>query len=483
MTEENPKLFISYSWTNSDHEQWVLDLATELRDNGIDVILDKWDLKEGHDSYEFMEKMVTDPKIEKVILVCDEEYAKKADNGEGGVGAETQIITPELYSNQEQDKFVAVVKEKDDRGKAYVPTFYKSRIHIDLSTEENFVDNFEQLIRWVYNKPLHKKPELGEKPSYLSDDIHIKLGTTSRHRRVVNAIKNGKDYWAGALSDLFDTIIENLERFRMDTEEGEIDEIVINNIEEFIPYRNDLIQLFLILGKYKGNNRDAFELTHDFFERILNYTQRKGNVNSYKECDFDNFKFIVHELFLYANTCLLKNQAFEFVNYLLQKRYYFDYTSTGKYDLYHYNHFRQYIKSFKFRSTRTNTKEGFIHGNLLKTQSEGSGITYRKLMETDFILYLRSCYDSSKSQERLFWYPVSLVFARRLFHTSFELFTRSKSKTFFKEFKIVLGISSKEELEKVIELINSDELLNPKFDYFPLDVSTLSNISNISTLE
>jgi TIR domain len=56
-----PKLFISYSWSNAEHEQWVVNLATELRDSGVDVILDKWDLKEGHDAIAFMEQMVTKP--------------------------------------------------------------------------------------------------------------------------------------------------------------------------------------------------------------------------------------------------------------------------------------------------------------------------------------------------------------------------------------------------------------------------------------
>lgn len=46
---ESPKVFISYSWTTPEHEQRVLDIATELVDSGIDAILDKWDLKEVHD--------------------------------------------------------------------------------------------------------------------------------------------------------------------------------------------------------------------------------------------------------------------------------------------------------------------------------------------------------------------------------------------------------------------------------------------------
>ena len=47
--EKNPKLFISYSWSSPEHEKWVLSLATELRSNGVDVLFDKWDLKEGDD--------------------------------------------------------------------------------------------------------------------------------------------------------------------------------------------------------------------------------------------------------------------------------------------------------------------------------------------------------------------------------------------------------------------------------------------------
>ena len=100
MSQENPKLFISYSWSSPEHEQKVLNLATELREAGIDVIFDKWDLKEGHDAFAFMEKMVNDLDIKKVVIVCDRIYAEKADGRSGGVGTETQIISPEIYGKE-----------------------------------------------------------------------------------------------------------------------------------------------------------------------------------------------------------------------------------------------------------------------------------------------------------------------------------------------------------------------------------------------
>lgn len=115
-----PRLFISYSWSSQDHELWVVDLATQLRESGIDVILDKWELKEGHDSIAFMEKMVTDPTINKVAVISDRKYAEKADGRVSGVGTETQIISREVYEKQDQNKFVAVLPERDDEGKPFL---------------------------------------------------------------------------------------------------------------------------------------------------------------------------------------------------------------------------------------------------------------------------------------------------------------------------------------------------------------------------
>ena len=111
----------------------MLQLATEQRESGVDVILDKWDLKEGHDANAFMEKMVSDPSIKKVVLICDKIYAEKTDGRRGGVGTEAQIISGEIYAKETQEKFVAVVRERDLEGKAYLPTYYKSRVYIDLS--------------------------------------------------------------------------------------------------------------------------------------------------------------------------------------------------------------------------------------------------------------------------------------------------------------------------------------------------------------
>ncbi len=122
-----PKVFISYSWTSEEHTQWVGELGERLMSDGIDVVLDQWSLEDGHDVNAFMEQMVTDPSIKRVIVVCDSLYAEKADGRKGGVGTETQIISKKVYESVEQTKFVPLLRERDESGKPCLPVFLHFR--------------------------------------------------------------------------------------------------------------------------------------------------------------------------------------------------------------------------------------------------------------------------------------------------------------------------------------------------------------------
>ena len=166
-----PKVFISYSWSS---DAQVLSLAQRLIAHGVDVVLDKWDLKEGQDKYAFMERCVNDPEITKVLIVCDKQYADKANNRTGGVGDETVIISSEIYGNIKQEKFIPIITERDENGVAYVPTYIKTRIYIDLSDDSKYEEEYEKLLRNIYEKPLFRKPALGHFPiSFQTVGPHI----------------------------------------------------------------------------------------------------------------------------------------------------------------------------------------------------------------------------------------------------------------------------------------------------------------------
>jgi hypothetical protein len=174
---KNPKVFISYSWTSKTHENWVLALAKDLELNGVHAVIDKWDLPEGGDSSVFMEQMVTDPSIDKILMVCDRVYSEKADRRAGGVGTEAQIISRELYDQEDRigrsQRFIPVVAEKNDKEVPYLPVFVKSRIYIDLSIDSVRAIGFEQLLRCLFDKPKHVRPERGKPPEFLLRDDRI----------------------------------------------------------------------------------------------------------------------------------------------------------------------------------------------------------------------------------------------------------------------------------------------------------------------
>lgn len=310
-----PKLFVSYSWSSPDHEAWVLQLATDLRQSGVDVVLDKWDLREGHDAHAFMEKMVTDPDIRKVILICDRAYVDKADGRSGGVGTETQIISAEIYAKEAQDKFVAVVTERDEQGRALLPVYYRSRIYIDLSDSSAYSQGFDQLLRWAYDQPLYERPPLGERPQFLSAEKGIVLATSSRFKRALDAIRNNREHAVPAAVEYFETLTIELEKIRIDGDVDPYDDAVVRSIESFLPYRNEVIELFLSLALY----RDMLEtrgIVHRFFERLIPYLERPPDAKSWRDWDFDNFRFVVHELFLYAVASLVRYERFESAAYL-----------------------------------------------------------------------------------------------------------------------------------------------------------------------
>ena len=133
----------------------------------------------------------------------------------GGVGTETQIISGEVYSKQDQDKFVAVIAENDAEGKPYLPTYYKSRIYVDLSESDRYSENFEKLLRWIFDKPLYVRPEIGKPPSFIVEPDAPVLGTSALAKRVVEGFKTDKGYVRGALDEYLTVFLKILRDFAL----------------------------------------------------------------------------------------------------------------------------------------------------------------------------------------------------------------------------------------------------------------------------
>lgn len=155
-----PKVFISYSHDTPAHKKWVAELSSKLVSNGVDVILDQWDLVLGDDIPKFMEKAVTE--ADRVLVICTESYVNKADEGTGGVGYEAMIVTGELVKNLGTSKFIPVIKQTSQE--PILPKALSTRYYINLNDDRNFESQFEELLRELHKVPAIKKPPLGKNP-------------------------------------------------------------------------------------------------------------------------------------------------------------------------------------------------------------------------------------------------------------------------------------------------------------------------------
>ena len=478
----NTKTFVSYSWTSPEHDAWVLKLATELREVGVDVILDKWDLKEGHDAIAFMEKIVTDPEIKKVILVCDHKYAEKADSRTGGVGTEAQIISPEIYAKADQNKFVAVAAELAADGKPPLPTYYKGRIYIDLSTDDIYSANFEQLTRWIYDKPVHAKPSLGRAPSYIVEGDRPGLANAALHRRAVDAVKHAKPYANGAIDEYFASCIAGLEAFRIAGGQENFDDRVVKSIEDFLPYRGQIIEIFIALAKYRDTD-ETRELVHRFFERTLQYFEPARDGGSHQRWDCDNFKFIVHELFLYLHAILLKHGATMFSAHLLRQPYYISEARRGgESKVVSFTRFRQHLDSLKHRTARLKLQRMSVHADLLEHRSHASGVDFQDIMQADFVLFMRASLNALRGGG-LFdrWWPETLVYCDE-YHGPFEIFARAQSKKSFDRLAVLFDVTAKEELLAVLDAFRKQQLRLPEWPFHSINPGLLMGADKLASM-
>lgn len=160
---DRPVVFISYSWDDEEHKEWVLKLAKRLAGDGVEVILDRFYLKPGANLQHFVENNLG--RAHRVVIIFTPNYKLKADKRTGGVGFEYSIMNVELYNNiTENEKFIPLLRRGNMNES--IPTFMQQFIHIDVTNDENIENSYNDLIREIYNEPEIKTPEIGSKPNF-----------------------------------------------------------------------------------------------------------------------------------------------------------------------------------------------------------------------------------------------------------------------------------------------------------------------------
>ena len=131
---KNPKVFISYSYDSPEHKQWVSELAAKFRRDGVEAILDQWDLDRNQDLTQFVESGIR--AADRVLVICTDSYVRKANAGEDGVGYEPMIVTKKLVEDLGTNKFIPIIRQTLWEDKT--PDFLKERVYIDFTDDDQF---------------------------------------------------------------------------------------------------------------------------------------------------------------------------------------------------------------------------------------------------------------------------------------------------------------------------------------------------------
>jgi len=178
MSKEHPSVFISYSWDSEEHENWVTVLAAKLRENGVDATIDKFETQSKTVNLNRM--MVEKIKnSDNILLILTENYAKKTDTFQGGVGYETNLLI--RYIKDNPDKIILIMRHKGDYRKA-VPFYLEGFHFIDFSHDDQFDIKFDELLHRIYQVDVIDVPKVGAKPKLESKKII--------YDRAVNEIAN-----------------------------------------------------------------------------------------------------------------------------------------------------------------------------------------------------------------------------------------------------------------------------------------------------
>ena len=317
-----PKIFISYSWTSPKFREQVRLWADRLAADGVDIILDHYDLKEGHDKYAYMEKMVTDPSVTHVLMFIDKKYAEKADSRSAGVGTESQIISKEVYEKVAQSKFVPIACELNEKGEPYLPVFASSRIYVDFSSDEAVNRNWESLVRLLHGKPLHEKPQTGKPPAYITDESKAPSNSAAGKFAVFkNAYISGHKGTRMYRQDFLDSCANFVDALRPRTQpEDHSGEKILATFRTLTSIRN-LVVDWVFLEAQADPSETFSEALVQFLERLLDLRGRPREVSSWNDAWYEGHELFVYETFLYVVATLLKSGTFGILNTILMGHY------------------------------------------------------------------------------------------------------------------------------------------------------------------
>jgi hypothetical protein len=475
-----PKVFISYSWSSPGHQEQVRHWADRLLADGIEVVLDLYDLKEGDDKYAFMESMITDASVSHVLIFCDRTYAAKADARQAGVGTESQIISQEIYNKVTQSKVIPVVTSLGENGEPFLPTFLKPRIWIDFSSSEAVNENWEQLVRVLYGRPLHQKPMVGKPPTYLADAGSSPASPAAgKFGALRQALLQSRPGIALYRKDFLDACFEYADSLRV-RERPTTDSLgdkVFTDCGRLKLIRDHLIDWILLEASIAPTPEFA-EALIGFLERMWELKSKPPELNQWSDAWFEAHSVFVYETFLYIVAALVKSNACSVLHEVFTTHYLrpsSDRSGDVTFDT--FSRFHGHSESLQAVLAPKGHTLHSASAELIKRQADRNDLPFSAIIEAELLVLLMTMITPDA-----FWYPGTLHY--RTHSSDSPFFLRAAQHKGFKKLAIISGIPDATRLRAaVIEGAKREDLSHFSRFRFDRGATQAMNIDNWDTIK
>lgn len=423
MIDNQTKLvFISYSRVKSDYVRTIVD---RLCGDGVQVLFDQYDLKHGNHLTPYMEQAVNNPDVDYILVFSDKSYTEKANGRIGGVGIESTIISQEVYNNIQQEKVIPILIECDD-GRPCIPTFLSDLYRFDF-TKDDFEKQYESLLRMIYNKPVLRKPKLGNPPAWLDDETidYSKLRAIVRSDFPSNVIIDHTLYEevSNALKELIGSDISDVASYKAIIDREKICRDLV--IDFFI----NMIQKGEKVGTKMG----------DFLESLDNSLIFRNDSPRQDLANFFKWEFAI--LFV---ALLLKYAQYHELSVLIKKTYFVNECCVMKSrSFFDYNCYCRHIE--EVIQPELNPKLLSMQADLLINRIHMPFIKSEDISFADLMLYHLSCFVNNGRR----WFPRMYIYLNNTVNNWGKMQSRTYCMNFFELFEVEDVESLKEKISNI----------------------------------
>ena len=150
----NPTCFVSYAWGNTAHERWVARLADDLRNAGVDVVLDQWHNPAiGANIARFISRIT---RSDYIVVIGTPIYLQKCENNlspEGSVlAAEVDLMGVRLLGTEQQKASILPVLLEGTQHTS-LPPLLQGKVRADFTREEYYFVTLFDLVLTILQIP------------------------------------------------------------------------------------------------------------------------------------------------------------------------------------------------------------------------------------------------------------------------------------------------------------------------------------------